>query len=409
MRLAMVVHRFGLEIRGGAELHCRLIAELLSRNHDVEIVTTCAKDYLTWANAYPAGLDNVNGLPVWRFPVRRPRDLDRFARLQQRVFYRDHSDAEAHAWLNAQGPLSPAMRDWIGRYKDNFDYWICYSYRYWTTYHAMQVATGKGILVPTAEADPAIDVPMFRSLFQDSRAIVFNTAEERDMILDRSDSHDVPSDIIGVGIQEPSRTQEFSHSSDPARFRREFEIEEPFFLYIGRIDSNKGCNQLFNYHLRAVERAEKNGQQPRLLVLIGHPVIPIPDHPSVRHIGAVDEQQKFDALAAASFLVMPSFYESLSMVLLEAWALSKPVLVNAHCEVLRGQVERSNGGLYYANNNMFMESLNLLMNDRRLREACGKSGRKYFEGNYQWPIIEQQWERLLGMLETKGQLRSREL
>ena len=118
MRLAMVVHRFGLEIRGGAELHCRLIAELLSQNHEVEIVTTCAKDYLTWANAYPAGLTSVNGLRVWRFPVRRTRDLDRFARLQQRVFYRDHSDADAHAWLNAQGPLSPAMRNWISRYKD---------------------------------------------------------------------------------------------------------------------------------------------------------------------------------------------------------------------------------------------------------------------------------------------------
>ena len=115
MRLAMVVHRFGLEIRGGAELHCRLIAELLSQNHEVEIVTTCAKDYLTWANAYPAGLTSVNGLRVWRFPVRRTRDLDRFARLQQRVFYRDHSDADAHAWLNAQGPLSPAMRNWISR------------------------------------------------------------------------------------------------------------------------------------------------------------------------------------------------------------------------------------------------------------------------------------------------------
>jgi len=398
MRLACVVQRYGLEIRGGAELHCRLVAELLSRKHDVEVVTTCAQDYLTWANAYPAGLDAVNGVPVWRFPVRRPRDINRFGRLQERVFLRQHSDADAHAWLDAQGPFTPAMREWIGRYKDSFDYWICFSYRYWTTYHAMQAAAGKAILVPTAEPDPAIDVPIFHPLFRGARAIVFNSHEERSMILDRSNAHDVPGDIVGVGIQEPAQTEDHRHKTDPDRFRSEFGIDEPFFLYVGRIDENKGCNQLFEYQARVVQRAEGRGERSPLLVLAGHPVIPIPDHPRIRHIGTVDEQQKFDALAAASFLVMPSFYESLSMVLLEAWALSKPVLVNAHCDVLRGQVERSHSGLYYADGDEFIESLTLLMADRRLRDTCGRAGRKHFEDNYRWPVIERKYKQILEML-----------
>ena len=395
MRLAFVVQRYGLDIRGGAELHCRLVAELLSRQHEVEVVTTCAHDYLTWANAYPAGIESVNGIPVWRFPVSRPRDLDHFGKLQERVYFRRHSDAEARAWLDAQGPFSPAMRDWIGRYRDHFDYWICFSYRYWTTYHAMQAAAGRAILVPTAEPDPTIDVPIFHPVFRGARAIVYNSHEEREMILDRSGAHDVPGDIIGVGIQEPPEGEDAASDVDADRFRREFGIDRPFMLYVGRIDENKGCQQLFDFHARAARRLEEAGEQPPLLVLAGHPVIDIPDDPNVRHIGTVDEGQKFDALAAASFLVMPSFYESLSMVLLEAWALHKPVLVNAHCDVLRGQVERSSGGLYYGNGEEFIEATALLFADERLRQACGSAGRRYYADNYRWPVIERKYERIL--------------
>jgi glycosyltransferase involved in cell wall biosynthesis len=405
MRLAFVVQRYGLEIRGGAELHCRLVAELLSRRHQVEVVTTCARDYLTWANEYPPGIDSVNGIPVWRFPVQRPRDLDHFGSLQKRVFFRQHSDAEAHAWLDAQGPFTPAMRDWIGLYRDHFDYWVCFSYRYWTTFHAMQAATGRTILVPTAEPDPTIGVPIFHPLFRSARAIVYNSHEERDMILDHSGAHDVLSDIIGVGIQEPGvgieepgAEPDTAPDVDAERFRREFGIDRPFVLYVGRIDENKGCEQLFDFHARAARRFEERGEDAPLLVLAGHPVIPVPEDASVRHLGTVDERQKYDALAAASFLVMPSFYESLSMVVLEAWAQSKPVLVNGHCDVLRGQVERSNGGLYYGDGEEFIEALTLLLSDARLRDACGHAGHRYFVDNYRWPVIERKYEGILEAL-----------
>jgi glycosyltransferase involved in cell wall biosynthesis len=395
MRLAFVVQRYGVEIRGGAELHCRLVAELLSREHEVEVITTCAQDYLTWANAYPAGIDNVNGIPVWRFPVRRPRDLDRFGRLQERVFFRAHTDADAQAWLDAQGPFSPAMRDWIERYRDSFDFWICFSYRYWTTFHAMRAAEGRAILVPTAEPDPAIDLPIFRPLFRSARAIVYNSHEERDMILERSGADDVPGDVVGVGIREPASSAGPEPEVDAERFRREFGIDRPFMLYVGRIDENKGCKQLFDFHARAVDTFARRGQDPPLLVLAGNPVIPLPEGPNVVHVGAVDDQQKFDALAAASLLVMPSFYESLSMVLLEAWALNKPVLANAHCDVLRGQVERSNGGLHYRDAGQFVEALSLLLADDRLGAACGKAGHHYFAENYRWPVIAAKYEKML--------------
>ena len=55
MKLAVVVQRYGAEINGGAELHARYIAEHLARHHDVEVLTTCARDYVTWANELPSG------------------------------------------------------------------------------------------------------------------------------------------------------------------------------------------------------------------------------------------------------------------------------------------------------------------------------------------------------------------
>jgi glycosyltransferase involved in cell wall biosynthesis len=229
---------------------------------------------------------------------------------------------------------------------------------------------------------------------------VYNSHEERDMILERSGAEAVAGDIVGVGIQEPpaaaAQGSGFRRNTDAARFREQFGIAEPFVFYMGRIDANKGCKQLFDFFLRAVDRFEKRGAQAPLLVLAGHAVLEVPDHPRIRHVGTVDEQQKFDAMAAATLLVMPSFYESLSMVLLEAWALGKPVLVNAHCDVLRGQVERSNGGLYYGDGDEFVEALGLLLDDEKLRSICGEGGRRYFEDNYSWKVIEDKYERLLG-------------
>ncbi len=391
MRLALVVQRYGLEIAGGAELHARLIAERLARRHEVVVATTCARDYVTWRNELPRGLCSVNDVPVFRFPVRRPRDPVRFGRLQQRVFYRPHAPREARAWMHAQGPYTPRMIRWLRYYRERFDYAICFSYRYWTTYHAMLALPGKGILVPTAEPDPAIELPLFRPVFEGARAIMYNTPEERDMIARHADVRGVPGVVVGVGIVEPPPVR-------PERFRARHAVAGPFLLYVGRIDANKGCRQLFDHYRRAYRRLRAAGVQPPQLLLAGSRVLPIPEHPGIRYLGRVSEQDKYDALAAATALVMPSFYESLSMVLLEAWALGRPVLVNAHCAVLEGQVRRSRGGLYYRDAAEFTECVRLLREDARLGDALGRCGNAYYTAQYAWPVIESKYEAMLERL-----------
>ncbi len=390
MRIAFVVQRYGLEINGGAELHCRWVAEHLKKYAEVEVLTTKAADYITWKDHYVRDEEVVNGIRVRRFPVTRVRNPERFGRVQDNLLRREHTEADELRWLDEEGPRVPGLIDYLKSRPGAYDYFIFFSYRYYHSYWGIKAVPGRSILVPTAERDPVIALSIFRDLFRTPRAIVYNSFEERKMINDVSGNEDVPGDVVGVGTIVPGR---FSGEV----FRRKYNVPGPYILYLGRIDENKGCPQLFDYFIR-FKRESGSGVK---LVLAGTTVMQVPSHPDIQYLGFRGDEEKFDALDGADVLVMPSFYESLSMVTLEAWALGKPVLVNALCDVLKGQCRRSNGGLYYENYPEFRESLNLLLDSPRLRSALGENGRRYFEANYSWEVIEKKYLALLNRLEKE--------
>jgi glycosyltransferase involved in cell wall biosynthesis len=384
MRLAVAVQRYGADINGGAELHARYIAERLSRHADVEVVTTCARDYVTWKNERTPGTETINGIAVRRFPVDHERDPQVFGRNSRRVFEHRHSLADELAWLESEGPASRAMIEYLAR-ADAFDFVILFSFRYYHAYHAARRIPAKAILVPTAERDPAIGLSMFGPVFRGVRAIMYNSHEERAMIRAAAGNAEVPGVVVGVGSDVPDRV-------DAARFRRKFKLDRPFAIYIGRIDENKGCKELFE-HFRRYTATLQRGLD---LVLVGSAIMPIPEHPRIHHLGFLDDQDKFDALAAADLLIMPSYFESLSMVALEAWGLGKPVLANGRCDVLKGQCIRSGAGLYYETYEEFAETLYSLESNGPLHARLGRNGREYFRTHYAWPVIERKY---LDMLE----------
>ena len=389
MRLAVAVQRYGADINGGAELHARYIAERLSKHADVEVVTTCARDYVTWKNERPAGVETVNGITVRRFPVAHEREPNVFGRHSRRVFEDTHSIADELAWLDSEGPASRGMVDYLSR--SAFDFVLLFSYRYYHAYHVARRIPEKAILVPTAERDPAIGLSIFAPVFRAVRALMYNSHEERAMIQTVSGNTAVPGVVVGVGSDVPDR-------SDPGRFRRKFKITRPFAIYIGRIDENKGCKELFDF-FRRYAATFPDGLD---LVLIGNPIIPIPDHPRIHHLGFVDDRDKFDALAASDLLVMPSYFESLSMVALEAWAMGKPVLANGHCDVLKGQCIRSGAGLYYERYEEFVETLYSLESNGPLHARLGRNGRDYFRRHYVWTVIERKYLEMLECLRKES-------
>jgi glycosyltransferase involved in cell wall biosynthesis len=380
VKLAVVVQRYGQAINGGAELHARYIAEHLSKHATVEVLTTCATDYVTWRNALPPGVEQVNGVPVRRFRVRHERDPRLFARRSERVFERPHSLADELAWLDAEGPSAPALIDHLRAHADSYDYCLFFSYRYYHAYHGVRAAASRAILVPTAERDAAMGLTIFAAIFRGVRAIMYNSHEERTMIQAASGNASVPGVVVGIG-------SEIAPSPQPSRFRQKYDIRGPFALYVGRVDKNKGCAELFEFF-----QAYLHDPSGRLtLVLIGHSILPVPAHPRIRHLGFLDDTDKFDALAAADLLIMPSYFESLSMVALEAWALGRPVLANGRCDVLKGQSIRSNAGLYYETYSEFLETLRAIEQNRWLSTALGQNGRQFFREHYDWPVIERKY------------------
>ena len=97
-------------------------------------------------------------------------------------------------------------------------------------------------------------------------------------------------------------------------------------------------------------------------------------------------------------MVCPSPYESLSLLALEALAVGTPLLVNARSAVLVEHCVRSNGGLWYADRDEFVECLKLLVGDGHLRTALGLSGRDYVRRNYRWDVVLGKYERILGRI-----------
>jgi len=380
VKVAIVVQRYGPGINGGAELHARYIAERLARHGDVEVLTTCASDYVTWKNEFPPGVETVNGIAVRRFRVKHERDPLVFAKRSERVFLQRHSLGDELDWLDAEGPTSPALVDYIAKHAAAYEYCLFFSYRYYHAYYGARAAGSRAILVPTAERDATIGLSIFQPLFRSVRAVMYNSPEEQAMIHAVSGNQRVPGVVVGIGSDVPNSPQ-------AARFRQKYKIRGPFAVYVGRVDQNKGCNELFEFFQGYL----KDPAGKLSLILIGTSLLPVPKHPRIRHLGFLNDADKFDAMAAADLLIMPSYYESLSMVALEAWALGRPVLANGKCDVLKGQCIRSNAGLYYETLGEFVGTLEAIEQNRWLSGTLGRNGRQFFRDQYDWPVIERKY------------------
>jgi glycosyltransferase involved in cell wall biosynthesis len=389
VKIAVVVQRYGQAVNGGAELHARYIAEHLARHGQVDVLTTCATDYVTWRNELAAGVEQVNGVQVRRFKVKHERDPLVFGKRSDRVFEQRHSLGDELDWLDAEGPTSPALVDYIAKHAADYDFCVFFSYRYYHAYYGARAAGGRAILVPTAERDETIGLSIFRPLFRSVRAIMYNSPEERAMIHAVSGNELVPGVVVGIGSEVPNNPQ-------AARFRQKYNIRGPFAVYVGRIDQNKGCKELFEFFQAYLQ--DPAGKLS--LVLIGNTLLPIPEHKRIRHLGFLNDADKFDAMAAAEALIMPSYYESLSMVALEAWALGRPVLVNGKCDVLKGQCLRSNAGLFYDTLGEFIATLEAIEQNRWLAGSLGRNGRQYFRDHYDWPVVERKYLEMFERLKT---------
>jgi glycosyltransferase involved in cell wall biosynthesis len=384
VNLACVIHRYGPDIAGGSEAHCRQLAERLAGHHRVTVLTTRARDYVTWANAYSEGHERIGGVDVIRFPVKRPRRLKVFADLSDEVFETRSSARRQEAWFRENGPDVPALLDHLRARGTGYDLVLFWSYRYYTSYFGLPLVADRAVLVPTAEEDPAIGLDVLETYFQKPAGYLFLTPEEEALVSRRAGRPLFPAAVVGSGL-EPAPPHPGRGPLDALG------VPPTFLLYVGRIDRNKGCHTLFEYFMQHLDE----GGADTTLVLAGPAKIPVPAHPRIRALGFVDESVRDSLLAHARALVVSSPYESLSIALLEAWNHGVPALVNGDCRVLQGQVTRANGGLYYRSAKEFSEALTWLLTHEDHARTLGSQGLAYVQGEYRWPIVMERTERLL--------------
>jgi glycosyltransferase involved in cell wall biosynthesis len=443
MKLGIVIQRYGAEVLGGSEHLCRLLAERLSAQHDVEVLTTCARDYQTWKNEYPEGSDRIRGVTIRRFANSTTRDLEAFNRYSDWIYHQPHTRADEMEWLKQQGPWCPGLIEYLRRHQQEFDVLVFFTYLYAPTVLGLEINPGKSVLVSTAHDEPAIKLEIFKEVFGRPAAICYLTESERRFVQGQFVERPLLEDVIGVGVDLPqqqpyprmpstpdeeagssesSATSGSSESSearvasggsgdagnsDPpddetaARdypshllsrgsvFRRRHRLHGPVLLYGGRIDPGKGCEELIEYFNGYI----KDGGDATL-ALMGVKMMTLPEEPHVRFAGLLSDAERLQALEAATVVSCPSPYESLSLLALEALSVGTPILANARSAVLVDHCVKSNGGLYYADRDEFVECLKLLVSDSRLRAALGRNGRDYIRRSYRWDVVLGKYERI---------------
>jgi glycosyltransferase involved in cell wall biosynthesis len=384
--IAIVVQRYGEEVNGGAEYFARLLAEHLTTIAEVRVLTTCAIDYHTWANEYPPGKSNLNGVEIERYAVDHQRARDGVERTAY-ILNNEHSLFDEYDWIRAQGPFSTELFKAIREAYEYTDLFVFITYLYAPTVFGLPLVADKAILIPHAHDEPYLKLGIIRHIFHAPQAIVYNVEPEMQMVQAVMQNHYIPQFTAGVGIDPPQKIS-------PETFRAKFDIKGDFILYVGRIDESKNVHELLDYfiHYRTVHETDLK------LVLIGKAHIPLPDRSDIISLGFVSEEDKFNAMSSALALLQPSRYESLSLVALESWLVETPVLVNGDSEVLKYQCRQSNGGLYYSSYEEFELALTQLIDHPDIAAIMGRQGRAFVLQRFNWNVILAKFRALIETL-----------
>jgi len=351
------------------------VAERLAPLDAVTVFTTCARDYVTWRNEFPPGETEENGVRVRRFLSENERDLQAFNVFAEPLYQRDTTAAEESEFLRRQGPFCPRLVEALAREKDTFDAVVFFTYLYYPTVEGLKVAADRAVLVPTTHDEPPLRFALFRAAFGLPKAFAFLTPPEADLVRSRFPLGDRKAIVTGMGVDLPERP-------DPEGFRIRYEVDRPYLLYAGRIDAGKGCGEM----LDLFERYRRDSPGCPDLLLAGRLAMPV-ERAGVRYLGFLDERDKVGAMAGARAVLCPSPYESLSIVLLEAFAVATPCLVTGRSAVLVDHCRRSNGGLWYDSPEEFLEAVDLLCREDRLRNALGGQGKAYVALEYRWERV----------------------
>ena len=398
MRVAYVTPRYGPEVMGGAEGAARSLAEHLvaDRGVEVEVYTTCATNHLSWENALPAGDDELNGVRIHRYEVAEQRGALFFALDGHiRIAPRSASDETAIDWITANGPLAPGLVEALRT--TSADVVCFYPYLFWTSWAGIQATPVPRVVHPAAHDEPALYLPAMAKVFEEADAFCWHTNSERRLVEGLIPVAATPSIVLGLGTHGSAR------SGTPGAQVVGLEPGTPYVVSVGRVDEQKGSVMLARFF--AAYKDLHPG--PLKLVLVGPVSAPPPPHPDVVVAGTLSEEHKADVVADALVSISPSAMESFSLVVVEAFELGVPVMVNGTCGPTVEHAQGSGGGLAFSSLASFTEGLHRLVTDEVLRREMGEAGRRYANARFSWPGMIERYEAFLQRVVARGRRESR--
>ncbi|MBR6384111.1 MAG: glycosyltransferase family 4 protein [Lachnospiraceae bacterium] len=391
-KIAFINQRYGVEVLGGSETYTRKTAEALALRDgfDVEVLTSKALDFKTWADYFEKDVEEINGVTVRRFSVKKERNrlVQRSSQIMMHNLGIHTKDLEEKR-LIARGPFVPELVEFIKEHKDEYDAFVFVTYLYYPAYFGAKEVYDKAVFVPTAHDEEPIYMNIFDELFNNVKGIVYLTEEEKKFVNEKFHNENVPSIVNGMGIEIPAE----DNSKD---FCEKNGIDGRYIVYCGRIEENKGVKTLIDYVQKfnseipeskneikgdADDSSAQNCSEPIKLVLTGKGNMSIPEDENIKYLGFVSDEDKFSAMKGSMAICLPSEFESFSITLLEGMGCGKPALVNAKSEVLKGHIEKSEGGFAFGNYEEFKESLNKLL-DEKTNSELGKKAYEYVNRNY---------------------------
>ena len=417
MKFAFVTARYGADITTGPDHACRVLAEQVSSRHDVDVLTTCARNPQSWKNEFSEGTDRVRGALVRRFSVSQSRDEQAFSQFSARVLAGPRTRADELEWLRRAGPWSAGLIDFIRRQHKSYDVLVFFSLCSPVTVAAATLAPERTIVFPYLQLQPALRFDVGAEILSAVRGVGLISGTERQLL--RSYMRVTPQhdEVVGVGI-DPSPEQSYPrHQQDPADvvvddeataaggeddgpasylegrgvpFRRRHRLYGPFALYGGRVEPDNGCEEMLDYF---DTYAASDGDTA--LALMGVKMMQVPEEPYIRLAGVLPERQRMIACEAADVTIAPSADDLVSQPLLESLAVGTPVLASARNSAAVEHCRRANAGLYYSNRGEFVEALRLMMTNSRLRGRLGENGRIYIRQNFRWDAVLGRFDRLV--------------
>jgi glycosyltransferase involved in cell wall biosynthesis len=378
-KVAIVVQRCHESIVGGSESLAWQYAELLSDGFHVDILTTTALDYTTWANQLPEGVERRQEIDIHRFPVsitRSPYWHELHARWLRHYPYAGSGNVQTAAvprspwtlalqeeFIRKQGPYSKRLIEFLRTNWRAYRAILFVTYLYPTSYFgAAAVGRSRSLLVPTLHDEPAAYMKAYKHTAQRMRAVLWLTESEKQ--LGQRLWGRLPGAVIAMAVD--------TNLVPPAG------LGYPYLLYSGRIDEGKGSYELIDYFRRMKNAAPSNLR----LVLTGEDKIGVPAHSDIIYLGHVSQREKAALMAGADLFVMPSRWESFSIATLEAMAQRTPVLVNSSCGVLAEHVAKSEAGVTFADYASFCAAICRLRGDQREHSAMRTKAREYVVSRY---------------------------